>query len=53
MSAERQYKIACDGPNCRDWIIAKVETVAAARKQARKDGWRHRDGKDYCRAHRP
>lgn len=53
MTALRQYVIHCDGPNCRDWIVAKVSTVTAARKHARKNGWRHRDGQDFCRAHRP
>ncbi len=62
MSAERQYKISCDGPNCWDWVIIKVDTLAGARKEARKlHGWRSRQHpspyvaglQDFCPRHRP
>lgn len=60
MSAERQYKISCDGP-CHDWIIIRCNTLAQARKEARKSGWRTRPHpspyvaglQDFCPRHRP
>lgn len=61
MSAERQYKISCDGPNCPDWILARCATLAQARKEARRSGWRTRQHpspyvsglQDFCPRHRP
>ena len=61
MSVERLYKIKCDGANCRDWIMAKGETLAEARKWARQHGYRTRPHpspdvrglRDFCPRHRP
>lgn len=62
MTAERQYKVSCDSPNCRDWNVVKVSTLKEARRQLRiGSGWESRtivwhDGtsvmRDYCPRHR-
>jgi hypothetical protein len=62
VTAFRQYKVHCDGPNCADWILAREDTLAKARAFARRRGWRTRTTpdwqgrnrtRDYCPRHRP
>jgi len=62
MTVERQHIVHCDYGGCRDWIRMQYATLAEARKQARKKGWRTRKvmtlggtnvTKDYCPRHKP
>ena len=56
MTAVREYVLHCDYGGCSDWHRFVATTVASARKQAHKEGWRHRKvetygsriTKDYC-----
>ena len=42
--------IWCDGEDgaCAIWRQESGLTVSAARKEFRREGWRHVAGKDYC-----
>jgi len=46
MSCSKQITIWCD--RCERWVQYSVSTVQKARKEARKEGWFFKKGRDLC-----
>lgn len=56
MSVIRTVNLWCDDPDCADADAYSsgsnsFNTVAAIRADARRGGWKHKNGKDYCPDH--
>jgi hypothetical protein len=55
MSATKSWSLWCDDRRCAGAGTYAVElhfdTLAQLRRQARRDGWVHRNGKDFCPDH--
>jgi hypothetical protein len=56
MTAKIHADLWCDHPECADADgyapgIRDFKTIAAVRADASKQGWTHRDGKDFCPDH--
>ena len=49
MSWIKNITIWCDGDGCGEWRWGETnESVTESRKMLKKNGWKHRNGKDYC-----
>jgi hypothetical protein len=63
MSIVTSFSVFCDGEEevpderaagtfkinaCLNWIAETTEGIGAARRWAKREGWVHRKGKDFC-----
>jgi len=58
MSFSRATTIWCDYTNkdnteqCCSWYGDGIESITKLRKKAKKEGWAHKNKKDYCPIHK-
>lgn len=57
MSIVRTFSVFCDGMDgdrpCAQWSAQTTEGAAAARAEARTEGWTRQGYEDFCPAHGP
>ena len=54
MSTSKEVTLWCDAPDCPRWTYGDVpstKSVRELRSNAKRRGWRYRDGNDYCPEH--